>query len=210
MAISKDGRVSTPPSLTRSIPELSEFLTRNSANYVMAIEGNDLHIQVAKAYCIYSWIANNISYDRQLWQAYQFGDENSFEHSTQAENVLDRCMTVSKGYANLFYSLASKSGLMVEVIHGNIKGWKSQSPTRSKTVFKPSRENAHTWNLVSTSILLAELRIFTALLIGVTCRSHLEVLFISLTAPWLVATSHQTQSINRISLTTSLLCLHKN
>ena len=142
---------STPPSLTRSIPELSEFLTRNNANYVKAIEGNDLHIQVAKAYCIYSWIANNISYDRQLWQAYQFGDENSFEHSTQAENVLDRCMTVSKGYANLFYSLASKSGLMVEVIHGNIKGWKSQSPTRSKTAFKPSRENAHTWNLVSTS-----------------------------------------------------------
>ena len=142
--------LSVPPSLTSSIVELSAFLTRSSANYIMTLEGPEVHIQVAKAYCIYSWIANSITFDRQLWQAYQSGDDNlSLESNTQAEHVLEKRVTVSNGYANLFKSLANESGLAVEVIHGNIKAWKSQSMESPENDFEASKNNTHTWNSVS-------------------------------------------------------------
>ena len=139
----------TPPSLSTTTTELSEYLTRSSCNYIKSFEGNMVHVQVAKAYCIYSWIANNITYDNELWQAYKLGDENSLHNKTQAEKVLERRMTVSYGYANLFKSLASKSELKVEVIWGNIKNWKSQSLSCHENEFELSRENAHAWNSVS-------------------------------------------------------------
>lgn len=145
--------LSTPPSQSRSITELSEYLTRSTSNYVKAMEGNELHIQVAKAYCIYSWIAHNITYDSQLWQAYQFGDDSSLQHSTRAEQVIDRRMTVSSGYANLFKSIASASGLKVEVICGNIKEWKTLTMSSPKEDFKASRNNTHAWNSVSIVFL---------------------------------------------------------
>lgn len=144
--------LSVPPSLTRSIVDLSDFLTRSSAEYIKAIEGPEVHTQLAKAYCIYSWIANNITFDRHLWQAYQSGDDNlSLDNNIQAEHVLENRTAVSNGYANLFKSLANKCGMMVEVVHGNIKTWKSQSSESPENDFEASRKNAHTWNFVSVN-----------------------------------------------------------
>ena len=141
--------LSTPSSLSSSIVDLSEYLTSSTSKYVKTLEGNELHIQIAKAYCIYSWIAHNITYDRQLWQAYQLGDDNCFELSTHAEQVLDRRMTVSNGYAKLFTSLANASGLETDVLSGNIKDWKSRTMSPPEDDFKASRSNTHTWNSVS-------------------------------------------------------------
>jgi hypothetical protein len=142
--------LSIPPSLTRSVVDLSRFLTKSSA--YNSIEGPELHAQMAKAYCIYCWIANNITFDRQLWQAYQSGDNNLSLDNSQAEQVLERRTAVSSGYANLFKSLAGECGMMVEVVHGNIKMWKSQSSESPQNDFEASRKNIHTWNLVCASV----------------------------------------------------------
>lgn len=143
--------LNAPPSRCTSITELSEYLTSSNSSYIRAIEGNILHLQVAKAYCIYSWIANNITYDNQLWQTYQStGDSTSLERNTRPDEVLERRTTVSNGYANLFKSLAGKSGLKVEVIQGNTKEWwKSQSVLSPEYDFKLSSLNSHAWNSVS-------------------------------------------------------------
>lgn len=144
--------LSVPPSLTRSIEDLSGFLTKSSADYLKAIDGPELHTQIAKAYCIYCWIANNITFDRDLWQAYQSGVDSWSLDDSQAEHVLKRRTAVSNGYANLFKSLATECGMMVEVVHGNIKAWRSQSAETPENDFQVSRKNVHTWNLVSVTV----------------------------------------------------------
>ena len=147
--------LNVPPSLTTSIVDLSGFLTKSSADYIKAIEGPELHTHIAKAYCIYCWIANNITFDRHLWQAYQSGgDKLNLDCDTQAECVLERRTTVSSGYANLFKSLANECGMMVEVVDGNIKVWKSQSSESPGNEFEASRKNTHTWNLVRASVII--------------------------------------------------------
>ena len=142
--------LSAPASLSNSINKLSEYLTQSSSSYAQAVGSNELHLQVAKAYCIYAWVAKNIKFDGQHWQAHQSQDTNSLEHSTQAEKVLKARMTVSLGYANLFKSLASVSGLKAEVIQGNLKDWRSRSSSMASSIhsFQASSVNAHAWNLV--------------------------------------------------------------
>ena len=146
--------LSVPPSLTTSIVDLSGFLAKSSAGYIKAVEGQELHTHIAKAYCIYCWIAKNITFDRHLWQAYQSGgDKLNLDSDTQAEHVLERRTAVSSGYANLFKSLANECGMMVEVVHGNVKVWKSQSSESPENEFEASRKNAHSWNLVRTRVI---------------------------------------------------------
>lgn len=144
--------LSIPPPLTRSIVDLSRFLTKSTAYNIKEIEDSELHTQMAKAYCIYCWVANNITFDRELWQVYQSGDDNLSLDDSQAERVLERRRAVSSGYANLFKSLADECGMMVEVVHGNIKVWKSQSSESPENNFEASRKNVHTWNFVSASV----------------------------------------------------------
>lgn len=149
--------LSVPSSLTSSIVDLAGFLTKSSADYIKAIEGPEIHIQVAKAYCIYCWIANNITFDRHLWQVYQSqGDDNLSLDDTHADHALERRTAVSSGYANLFKSLANECGMVVEVIHGNIKVWKSQSSESPENDFEPSRKNMHSWNVVSARVKLEQ------------------------------------------------------
>ena len=142
-----------PQSQTTTITELASSLVDSDASYTKAIEGNELHIQVAQAYCIYTWIANNITYDVEQWKAYHSGsgDESNLLSSTEAEEVLDARVTVCSGYANLFKALALTAGLEAETLHGHAKQWKCLSEEKPDVdiPFKPSRENAHTWNSVS-------------------------------------------------------------
>lgn len=133
--------------------ELADSLTNNSVSYIKSIEGKELHIQVAKAYSIYVWIANNIMYNVEQWKAFHSRDNDSLTCNTEAEEVLNTGVTVCTGYANLFKELASKCGLTVELIHGHAKTWRSLSEEKpgADTTFKPSQQNAHTWNSVSNS-----------------------------------------------------------
>ena len=146
--------LSIPSSQTSTVAELADSLVNCSAEYIGAIEGNELHIQVAKAYCIYVWIGNNITYDIEQWKGFLSDDECNLV-CTEAKDVLDSRMTVCTGYANLFKELACISGLEVNVIRGSAKVWKSLSEEKldADIPFKPSRVNAHTWNSVSIIIM---------------------------------------------------------
>ena len=144
--------LSVPPLQTTTITELASSLVNSDAGYIKAAEGNELHIQVAQAYCIYVWIANNIMYDVEQWKVYQSGDEsNNLVSNIEAEEVLDTRVTVCTGYANLFKALALATGLEAETVHGHVKQWKclSEEKPDADIPFKPSRGNAHTWNTVS-------------------------------------------------------------
>ena len=144
--------LSIPPSFTRSVVDLSRFLTKSTAYNIREIEDSELHTQMAKAYCIYCWVSNNITWDRELWQVYQSGDNNLSLDDSLTERVLERRRAVSSGYANLFKSLVDECGMIAEVVHGNIKVWKSQSLESSENDFEASRKNMHTWNFVSASV----------------------------------------------------------
>lgn len=141
-----------PPSQTTTITQLASSLVNSDVGYTKAAEGNELHIQLAQAYCIYVWIANNIMYDVEQFKVYLSGDESSnLVSSIEAEEVLDTRVTVCTGYANLFKALALAAGLEAETVHGHAKQWKclSEEKPDADIPFKPSRENAHTWNTVS-------------------------------------------------------------
>ena len=144
--------LSVPPLQTATITDLASSLVNSDAGYIKAAEGNELHIQVAQAYCIYVWIANNIMYDVEQWKVYQSGDEsNSLVSSLEAEEVLDNRVTICTGFANLFKAVALAAGLEAETVHGHVKQWKclSEEKPDADIPFKPSRGNAHTWNTVS-------------------------------------------------------------
>ena len=144
--------LSISPSQPNTIAELADSLVNIEVSFMKAVEGNKLHIQIATAYCIYVWIANNITYDVDQWKAIISGDEDSLTRTTEAEVVLNTRVAVCTGYANLFKALASTCGLGVEVIYGHARSWKSLSEKRpdADTVFKQSRQNSHTWNSVSS------------------------------------------------------------
>ena len=146
--------LSVPPWQTTTIAELASSLVDTNAGYIKDTEENELYIQIAQAYCIYVWIANNIMYDIEQWKAYQSGDEsNSLVSSIEAEEVLDTRMTICTGYANIFKALALAAGLEAGTVNGHVKQWKFLSEEKPDTdiTFKPSRGNAHTWNTVSNN-----------------------------------------------------------
>jgi hypothetical protein len=144
--------LSVPRSQTTTVTELASSLVNTNAGYIKYTEGNEFHVQVAQAYSIYVWIANNIMYDIEQWQVYQSGDEsNSLVSSVEAEEVLDTRVTICTGYANLFKALALAAGIEAETVNGHVKQWKclSEEKPDADITFKPSRGNAHTWNTVS-------------------------------------------------------------
>ena len=138
----------TPSQVT--VAQLADSLASDDINYVKAVGGIELHIHIAKAYCIYVWIANNISYDVDHWKDY-LEDDNSFMSNTEAEEVLESRTAVCAGYANLFKTLGHTCGLEVGLIHGHAKAWKSLSEERpdADKPFMPGRQNSHVWNSVS-------------------------------------------------------------
>ena len=140
-----------PQSQTTTITGLASSLVNSSAEYIGAAEADEnvLCVQIAQAYCIYAWVANNIVYDVDQLKPCKSRDACS----TEPEEVLHTGLTVCTGYANLFKALALAAGLKADTVHGHVKQWKSLSKEDKDTFndvpFKPSSENAHTWNTVS-------------------------------------------------------------
>ena len=136
-----------PPSQT-TVAQLAESLVNSDANYIKTVKDSALQLQVAKAYCIYVWIANNISYDVDRWKE----GENGSASNTDAEEVLECRKTVCAGYSNLFKALGHISGLEVGLIHGHVKAWKSLSEEKpdADKPFTPRKRSFHVWNSVSS------------------------------------------------------------
>ena len=138
--------LSVSPLQASSIECLAEALTAPNAKYITSLGENDFYIEVAKAYVIYFWVANNITYDVKSWQAYLEGNDHCLR--TEAQTVLQERRSVCFGYANLYKTLGRKVNLEVRVIEGNTKSWRLFSEDAGAG-FSPSRSNAHSWNVVS-------------------------------------------------------------
>ena len=142
-----------PQSQTTTTEGLASSLVNSSAGYIKAAEADEnvLYIQIAQAYCIYAWIANNIVYDVEQLKPCQSRDACS----TDPEEVLHAGLTVCTGYANLFKALALAAGLKADTVHGHVKQWKYLSKEGQNTdiPFKPSSDTSHTWNTVSKLII---------------------------------------------------------
>ena len=133
-----------------SIKCLADALTAPNAKYITSLGENDFYIEVAKAYVIYFWVANNITYAVKSWQAYLEG--NDYCLRTESQTVLQERQSVCFGYAHLYKTLGMKVNLEVRVIEGNTKSWRLFSEDAGAGV-SPSPSNAHSWNVVSKDVM---------------------------------------------------------
>ena len=130
--------LSIPSSQTSSIQQLSDALVVPHAKYIRQLKGNQLHLEVAKAYAIYCWITTNITYDEKF-------------SKIEPELVLQDRKSVCSGYSHLYREVAVQIGLQVTAVHGNAKEWRIFSDIPDAQ-FVPSIQNSHCWNAVSVMI----------------------------------------------------------
>lgn len=98
----------TPPSKTKSIKSLAQFLSSGFSS------------ETEKTRAIFAWVTLNIAYvdssdERELWA--------TPEHllRQKPENVLRNRSAVCQGYANLFCALMQEAGIPCEVVTGLVK-----------------------------------------------------------------------------------------
>ena len=140
--------LSIPSERAASVETLALSLTNSESKYVNSLCALDpFHLQIAKAYAIYFWVANNICFSHSLWKRFLSNSEG-LRSRAKAEEVLQRRECLSIGHANLFLSIATAAGLTARVVMGNIKLCQSLSSQDYKQEFKPSRVNQHWWNIV--------------------------------------------------------------
>ena len=130
--------LSIPSSQISSIQQLSDALVVPHAKYIRQLKGNQLHLEVAKAYAIYCWITTNITYDEKF-------------SKIEPELVLQDRKSVCSGYSHLYREVAVQIGLQVTAVHGNAKEWRIFSDIPDAQ-FVPSIQNSHCWNAVSVMI----------------------------------------------------------
>lgn len=77
--------------------------------------------ETEKARAIYSWVANNITYDMQKYSERK-NIANMIlkkkDNSESAEKIFEKRKAVCEGYSNLIKSLCNKSGIVCEVVEG--------------------------------------------------------------------------------------------
>lgn len=131
-----------------SIQILTKRLLSKQAKYVARFKGKpSFQLQLAKAYAIFSWIANHIKYDFRCIDALESGELTS--EAVSPENVLSTGATICSGYAKLFVALAERAGLVVKYISGHVKSLKSsQLHSTTYQAFSPEQSNSHAWNMV--------------------------------------------------------------
>ena len=145
--------LSIPPECAASVDTLALSLTNPRSKYVNSLCASDpFHLQIAKAYAIYFWVANNIRFSHDMWKRYLSNSEG-LKSKAEAEVVLQRRKCLSIGHANLFLSIATAAGLTVCVVMGNIKLCRSLSSQDYTQEFQPSRVNQHWWNMVVSKLV---------------------------------------------------------
>lgn len=141
--------LSVPAECTTSVKTLASSLADPQAKYCKSLcESASFHLQIAKAYAIYFWIANNIRFCQNMWESFLSNPED-FESKAKPREVLRKRKYFSIGHANLFHGVATAAGLTACVVVGNLKVCRSLSSSLPDYQhFEPSRLNAHWWNMV--------------------------------------------------------------
>ena len=134
---------------TTTVDILAASLANPDAKYVKILcESNPLCLTFAKAYAIFYWISSNI---KMQWTSY--ANPETFRSGTEAKHVLEKRESISKGYANLFHSIATAIGLKSCVVMENIKLSRSELQLSKPTgEFECSKSNQHWWNMVSITL----------------------------------------------------------
>lgn len=141
--------LSVPAECTTSVKILASSLADPQAKYYKSLcEPASFHLQIAKAYAIYFWIANNIHFCQNMWESFLSNPED-FESKAKPREVLRKRKYFSIGHANLFHGVATAAGVTARVVMGNLKVSRSLSSSLPDYQhFEPSRLNAHWWNMV--------------------------------------------------------------
>lgn len=140
-----------PTSITKTplVPEEFAELDRYAIRAPLSVEETPktlaaylikpTHTDKQKAWVIYRWIAEHITYDYQAYKSMDLPSENPAV-------TLKNHMAVCGGYARLYCALAREAGLACEYIPGYCKG----------TGFKGALDNSfgHAWNAVSIDGIL--------------------------------------------------------
>lgn len=146
--------LSVPAECTTSVESLASSLAHPQAKYYQTLcYSGSFQLQIAKAYAIYFWIANNIDFCRSMWERFLSHPED-LGSKTKPQQVLQRRKCFSIGHANLFHSVATAAGLTARVVVGNLKLCRSLSPQDYRQKFETSRVNIHWWNMVCISVSL--------------------------------------------------------
>lgn len=115
---------------------------------VRFIKRSELHAQIAKAYAIFAWIANNVTYDVKAWDDLVYSIDTP---NTSPDFVLATRSSICSGYANLFAAIAKEAGMEAVVIDGHFKTSRIHQPEGPHAQYTPSGFNTHAWNAVSES-----------------------------------------------------------
>ncbi len=140
-----DSHVLSVSALNRmtTIRELAAALTASNSGYLQEIEKKKF-VNLAKAYAIYSWISNNITFDIEKWK-FALNSENV--DKLNEHTILRKLQGLSEDFSSLFSALCTESGLRAQTVEGNLRRWKSLTGED----FKPIEGNRHVWNVVSVS-----------------------------------------------------------
>ena len=111
-----------------STKELAFSITRNAAS------------DAEKAFEIYKWITENISYDHELMRNETLQKQVYTSEENVIKNVLQRKMALCGGFAFLFKQLCADVGISAEVVHGYTKKYSGK--------VQNSKTPEHTWNAV--------------------------------------------------------------
>lgn len=131
-----------------SVQQLAQSLTNPEAKYVKGLSTSDpFPLEMAKAYAIYFWIANNIQCSQSIWKSF-LTNPDKVKSRAKPEAVLQSRQSISLGHANLFSSITAAVDLKAQVIVGNLKLCKYQSAQDLMKDYEPNRGNEHHWNAV--------------------------------------------------------------
>ena len=130
--------LSVPSTSNNSVSEIAQLIASPNSNYLVSLTNKHVCAQLARAYAIYCWIANNPTFnftsDSILSYEKQYGfplDDNEAEQSAAFK------------YCKLFVELALHANLEAEVVNGKVRTWK-------KLTDYDDDPTPHSWNVVSS------------------------------------------------------------
>lgn len=120
---------------------LAQYLTMESSKYMKNLEDSPPHhVQLAKAYALFTWVCINISFNEEV------GVQKT-STSADVDEALRNRLCSAFGCANLYAALANAAGLDSEVINGDASQFNtSQTALGSE---RAGSTNCHSWNAVS-------------------------------------------------------------
>lgn len=137
----------TPAAKTTDIAALAQYLTRGNSKYMKQLDSSQPHhVQLAKAYALFTWVCTNISFDVESFTKEEIGLPES-SVAVEADETLHNHSSTAVGYANLFAALAKAVGLDSEVINGIVSEFPTSTPTTERG--RAGTDKPHLWNAVS-------------------------------------------------------------